>query len=99
MIRGTTPTLIFTLPLDTNLIEEAYITIAQNGEVVIDKNYTDCAIGERSLTLKLSQEETLLLDARERAEIQIRVRTTTGDALASNIIKVSTGRILKDGVI
>lgn len=29
MIRGTTPTLEFTLPFDTSLIAEMYVTIAQ----------------------------------------------------------------------
>lgn len=29
MIRGTTPTLEFTLPFDTSLIAEMYVTMAQ----------------------------------------------------------------------
>ena len=37
MIRGTTPTLEFTLPFEVDLIAEAYVTISQNQSVVIDK--------------------------------------------------------------
>ena len=37
MRRGTTPTLIFDLPFDTSMITEAWVTVAQGGENVIDK--------------------------------------------------------------
>ena len=38
MIRGTTPTLEFTLPFEVDLIAEAYVTISQNQSVVIDNS-------------------------------------------------------------
>lgn len=37
MIRGTTPTLEFTMPFDISLIAEMYITLAQNGATVLEK--------------------------------------------------------------
>lgn len=37
MIRGTTPTLEFTLPFDTSLIAEMYITLTQNGTTTMEK--------------------------------------------------------------
>ena len=37
MIRGTTPTLEFTLPFDTSLIAKMYITMAQNGKMALEK--------------------------------------------------------------
>lgn len=37
MIRGTTPTLEFTMPFDTSLIAELYITITQNGATALEK--------------------------------------------------------------
>ena len=37
MIRGTTPTFEFTLPMLTDEIAAGYITFAQDGSVVIDK--------------------------------------------------------------
>lgn len=53
------------------------------------------------LSVRLPQEETLKLIAQRnlRAEIQLRVLTRDGEALASNIETVDVGRILKDGVI
>ena len=99
MIRGTTPTLEFTIPFDTSLLSEAFVTLSQNDEVVLDKPLSDCKCDGRTLSVKLTQEETLLLDCQCKTEIQIRAKTLEGDALASNIITVNTDRILKDGVI
>lgn len=101
MIRGTTPVLEFTLPFDTELLEEAYVTISQRGAVVIEKSIDECTLKHTMLSVRLSQEETLELIAQRnlRVEIQLRVLTRDGEALASNIKTVDVGRILKDGVI
>ena len=92
MIRGTTPTLEFTMPFDTSLIAELYITITQNGA---------CNCNDTSVSLTLTQEDTLRLEQKpySDSEMQIRVRTIAGEALASNIMRIYVGRILKDGVI
>ena len=99
MIRGTTPKLEFTIPFDTDQLAEAYITISQKGSIVIDKPLSEITCDGNVMSLHLTQEETLKLKADSIAEIQIRVRTNSGEALASNIIQVSTERILKDGEI
>ena len=101
MIRGTTPTLEFTLPFDTSLIAEMYVTMTQNGKTVLEKTLSDCSCSGTSVSLTLTQEDTLGLRQQPHslAEIQLRVRTTTGEALASDIMCVYVGRILKEGVI
>jgi hypothetical protein len=99
MIRGTTPTLEFVLPFDTSLLAEAFVTLAQGGTVVVDKSLKDCNCSGDLLTVRLTQEDTLKLDDKINTEIQIRAKTVSGDAIASNITTVDTERILKDGVI
>lgn len=99
MIRGTTPTLEFILPFATSILSEAYVTLSQNGTIVLDKKLEDCKCEEKKLSVRLTQEETLKLDCDCKTEIQIRAKTEEGDAVASNIITVATDRILKDGVI
>lgn len=99
MIRGTTPTLEFILPFATSILDEAYVTLSQNEQIVLDKKLEDCKCEERKLSVRLTQEETLKLDCDCKTEIQIRARTKEGDAVASHIITVDTNRILKDGVI
>lgn len=99
MIRGTTPRLEFTLPFDVSQIEKSYITFMQDNMIVLDKTFDDCEAVENMLIVNLTQEETLKLKAGKVVEMQIRVRTISGDALASNIIRVNAERILRDGVI
>ena len=101
IVRGTTPILTFTLPFDTANIAKAYITIAQNDEIVIDKEVGDtgCTYSDKTITLHLTQEETLKLADCSGIEMQIRLRTTNGEVLASQIIKAFVEEILKDGVI
>ena len=101
MIRGTTPKLEFTLPFDTSLIAEMYITLKQNGTTILEKTLSDCNCSGTSVSLTLTQEDTLKLEQKPHSdgEMQIRVRTTAGEALASNIMRIYVGRILKEGVI
>lgn len=99
MIRGTTPRLEFTLEFNTDLLAEAYVTLAQRRKVVLDKPLKDCGCDGHTLTVDLTQEETLLLDCNCTVEMQIRVRMKDGSAHASDIIAVPVDRILKEGVI
>ena len=99
MIRGTTPTLEFFLPFDTGVLAEAYITFAQGGEVVLEKTLNDCEAVKNVLSIKLTQAETLALKAGSFTEIQIKAKTTDGDVIASNIMRESTERILKEDEI
>lgn len=99
MIRGTTPTLEFMLPFDTSVVSDVFITFAQGRKEILNKTLADCACEGEKLTLRLSQEETLKLSSFYTTEIQIRVKTKTGEALASDIMSVHFERILKDGVI
>lgn len=99
MIRGTTPTLEFLLPFNTDQLAEAFVTLSQRGVVIVDKALTECNCNESKLSVKLTQEETLKLECDCTTEIQIRAKTVSGDVIASDIKHVRTERILKDGVI
>lgn len=99
MIRGTTPTLEFTLPFDVSTLMLAYITFSQSGAEKVEKTLDDCEKNGNKLIVKLTQEDTLALSSGDHTEIQIRAKTFDGEAIASNIIRDRTDRILKDGVI
>lgn len=98
MIRGTTPTHIFETDVDlTNF--RIYISYKQRGSVIVEKTNEDCTITSTSVTVKLSQEETLRFNIDAPVKIQIRAVAGSGDAIASSIIDTSAHEILKDGVI
>lgn len=99
MIRGTTPQLDFGLPFDTSIIQEAWVTFSQYNKEVFTLENEALTMEGSLITVKLTQEQTLSLNQNNILEIQIRILTTTGDALASNVIKTDVGRILKDGEI
>lgn len=95
MMQGSTPTHIFRLPIDTNLIQSLRITYAQNERKVLTKTKKDCVLDGNAVTVKLTQEETLLFKAKLDAEIQIHILTVGGDSIPSIIKKVPV-RLLLD---
>lgn len=99
MIRGTTPTFEFTLPFSTDLLAEGYITFAQGSHNVIEKELSECTCEGERITLRLSQADTLKFNSGRKVEIQMRVKTLDGEALASEMIETTVDRILKDGEI
>ena len=100
MIRGTTPTLTFNLPFAVSELQSAYITIeSKDEEVTLEKALADCTKADKSLAIKLTQEETLAFESRKQVRIQLRVLTKSGEALASPIYTAPMHEILKDGVI
>ena len=99
MIRGTTPLLEFEIPFDTSQLAAAYVTLSQNGVVLVDKPLAECKCDANKLSVRLTQEETLKLECDCIAEMQVRARTLSGDSIASEIIRENVERILKDGVI
>ena len=99
VVRGTTPTLEFKIPFETNAIQNVYITFNQSNQNILEKTENDCIMEGKTITCKLSQTDTLLFDERLNIDIQIRIKTITDEALASNIITESVRQVLKDGEI
>lgn len=100
MIQGTTPTHIFEIPFGVELIAKAKITYAQQGEVVLEKETEDLNLDDNIITVMLSQEETFRFSAGSKVNIQIRILTKGGEALASvpqsiSAIECLDGEVLK----
>lgn len=99
MIQGTTPTHQFTIPMDASSVQLARVTYAQKDKVLLTKEGDDCRVEGNVIEVKLTQEETLLFDEFSSVQIQVRVLTTAGDALASDLIRVPCGAILDKEVL
>lgn len=99
MIRGTTPTHIFKINIDPDIIKDVHIIYAQNDEILIEKSTKDCNIEKDSICVRLSQEESLLFDCKKVVQIQIAVLTHQGDCMKSKIINVGVDKCLKGEVI
>ena len=99
MIQGTTPTHKFNIPIDASTIKSVRITYAQQGNVLLTKETADCRIDGNIVELKLTQEETLLFNEFSSVQIQMRILTIGGDALASELMRVPCGAILDKEVL
>ena len=99
IMRGTTPKNIFTIPFSTALIKDLRISYGQNHKELFVKDIYDCELVGNSITVCLSQEDTLKLNCGLRLEIQVRVLTEGNEVLTSEIIVVDVGRCLNDEVL
>lgn len=103
LIRGTTPTIIVTVETEIDLdeVSAVWIYISQQGKVKVDKELSDVQFDavSRTMTVTLSQNDTLALKADTEALFQIRLLMNNGTALATLASKVAVKEIYKNGVI
>ena len=108
MRRGTTPTLNISIDYVSTDIARAWISFAQGGTVIINKELTDEDVTIEDVTeagethavihITMSQEDTLAL-VPGPLELQVRALMDDDKAAASAIVKLNVAKILKDGVI
>ena len=102
MIRGTTPRLDFKVPFDPSTAKRIWITFSQGGKEVFTVEKKNLTLDGQTISVTLTQKQTLSLVSAANVDIQLRVSFSNGDtdeALASEIITTSVQRILKDGEI
>lgn len=104
MYRATTPTHTFTLPISTDTLAEILVSYKQ-GTVRLDKHYQDNVLpsgmtldGDKVI-VKLTQDETKLFRPNAQADVQVRVLTASGDALASKRFGITIGSVINDEVL
>ena len=97
MRQGTTPTIKMILPDDIKVstLNNAVFTIAQNGKDKINIHLSEMKVGsnDNSLTVTLSQRETLSMEKMFAAEIQLKIKIGT-TVTASNIMYIQVSEIL-----
>lgn len=102
MIRGTTPTLLFRLPFSASQIKAAEITIKYVDNLkkeIMVKTLEDCTVEEKSISIMLTQEETLRFPAQTSVAVQLRVLTNDDVALATEPQYVKVKKLLSGDVI
>lgn len=78
MIRGTTPTHTFSLPVPENEVKNARIIYKQGGEKLLTKKFEDIRFSDNEVHVDLTQKETLKFTAGSFAYAQIHVFTNNG---------------------
>lgn len=111
MIRATTPIHTFIFKEDPSRYERILITYAQGGSIVMEKEKNDLTIeslpigpgnaGMYKAYYRLTQEETKKFQANggKQVQVQVRVLTNSGEALASDKKTISVQDVLNDEVL
>lgn len=103
IIRGTTPTITINVRSDIDLsqVTDIWVYIYQQNEIVIDKQLADVQIDaeNKKITVSLSQEDTLSLNAGVGALFQIRLLLSGGISLATLAANVAIKEVYKGGII
>lgn len=99
MIRGTTPTHSFTIPIEAELIKEILITYKQADNIIVEKRTADCVLEEGKAKVTLTQEDTLKFDHVKLVEVQMRILTTDQCAIASYVKRIPVGEVLNSEVL
>lgn len=81
IIRGTTPPFDFTLPFDVALLEKCRVSFAQYSaskvkRIIVQKDIEKLTLNGTTVSLKLTQEETLKF--RDKADIELELKVKVG---------------------
>lgn len=99
MIRGTTPTHVFQLPIDAGTLKEVRITYKQHSKVVLEKTEADVTMEGRTISFVLTQEESMRFESGVTVKLQVKVLTVNGTVLASPIREFTVEDILNSEVL
>ena len=111
MIRATTPIHTFIFEEDPSGYARILITYAQGGSIVMEKTKSDLDFETvndpltnklyYTASYRLSQEETKKFQASsgKQVQVQVRVLTNSGEALASDKKSISVQDVLNDEVL
>ncbi len=99
MRRGTTPTHSFVLPFNVESVQAVQVIYRQNDQNILILEKDDCTLSGNSVSVRLTQEDTFDFDDGANVEIQIRVVTADGEAMASDAIQVSCDRCLTEDIL
>ena len=100
MYRGTTPTLTFKIPIQTGQITALSVAIKQDGVLRLDKGLEDVTMDGDTISLTLTEDETLALRASENMPLRVQLRVGVGDTrMASQVFEMTVDEILRDGAL
>ena len=97
--RGTTPTHTFTLPFEKDFLEDLRINYYQGKKEILVKGMQDVEVNGNDISLTLTQEETFMFKEGMNVLVQLKIKTTEGQVLNSDIIEMRIDRSLDDEVI
>lgn len=97
MIRGSTPTHIFHLPIPTEVVKGCLVSYGQKNRTILRKRTNECELSENKIIVHLSQTDTLRIDdAIPSVDVQIKIALYTGEVIVSRKIRIGLTECLDD---
>lgn len=87
MVRGSTPTFTFKLPMSVSSLKSLDVIFIQNGKTVLSFGLERMIFEDNCVSFTLEEAETFLFCAGSNAEIQLKAVTENGDILISDTRK------------
>lgn len=97
--RGTTPTHTIGVPPEVGQIQKVRIVYAQDGRAVFKKENESCTIEADTVSVKLTQEDTLALTCSKTCEIELHILTPGNDSIISEPIVAVVTKCLDNEVL
>lgn len=87
MIRGTTPTLTFTLPFEpTGIVKDVSITFLQGEGTILEKKLVDCEIDGVDMRLRLTREDTMKFSPCKWIKIRVDMVCMDDNVITADLI-------------
>lgn len=106
MRRGTNPPYVFRLKRSNGLsfsvsdVSDIRVTFKQGDTTVVEKKFKDCIFSGNTVTVELTQEETLRFDHGKSVRIQIKLKNAAdGRIIPTKIKTVDCKEILNEEVL
>lgn len=101
MRRGTTTRFVFTIDtLEEISVSDVFFTIEQDfGSYQVEATERAVAIADNKYAATFSQEKTMQFQKDKDAQYQIKLKTTDGKVIASNIIREKVKNILNEEIL
>lgn len=102
MIQGTTPSYTFTTPFNTGDLTAVRVTFKQTtlaGEVLVVKEKGDCKLSGNTVSVQLTQAESLGFEPGIQVYAQLRVMTGAGAVLSTEPFEVDVVECLDGEVL
>ena len=80
-------------------MNEVKVTYAQEEEIVLIKGTSDCVLDATAIKVTLSQKDTFLFDSEKSVQVQLRILTKSGEALASVVEHIGVAKCLDNEVL
>ena len=105
MIRGSTQNLVFNIGINTEEVSQLWLTFSHSNRLnaeIFTKEINDVVLDGTTITVPLSQEETLALNEYNIKDkvvfVQLRA-IVDGEAKASKVVELTVEHLLKEGVL